>query len=146
MLYRILNYQSSWIKNIQLKICVHIKKSNTKVQKKYAWQMELSYYLDHGQQTPRESFFSKIRNFWAWADKLGWNLMRHLGYFWPNFFFVCKLIWFFGLSKKAVLNFCLIGNHHNILLPRMIESARHTFMHIQNIDLHSVILIEPAVW
>ena len=24
------------------------------------------YY--QGQRTPRESFFSKIRNFWAWAD------------------------------------------------------------------------------
>ena len=39
----------------------------------------------HGLRTPRESFFSKIRNFWAWADKLGWNFMRHLGYFWPNY-------------------------------------------------------------
>ena len=28
-------------------------------------------YPDHGQRTSRESFFSKIRNFWAWADKLG---------------------------------------------------------------------------
>ena len=36
-------------------------------------------------QTLRESFFSKIRNFWAWADKLGWTFMRHLGYFWPNY-------------------------------------------------------------
>ena len=24
----------------------------------------------HGLRTPRDSFFSKIRNFWAWADKL----------------------------------------------------------------------------
>ena len=24
-----------------------------------------------GLRTPRKSFFSKIRNFWAWADKLG---------------------------------------------------------------------------
>ena len=40
---------------------------------------------DHGQRTSRESFFSKIRNFWAWADKLGRNFMRHLGYFWPNY-------------------------------------------------------------
>ena len=28
-----------------------------------------------------ESFFSKISNFWAWADILGWNFLRHLGYF-----------------------------------------------------------------
>ena len=26
---------------------------------------------EHGQWTSRESFFSKIRKFWAWADKLG---------------------------------------------------------------------------
>ena len=40
---------------------------------------------NHGLRTPRESFFSKIKNFWAWADKLGWNFRRHLGYFWPNY-------------------------------------------------------------
>ena len=27
--------------------------------------------LNHGLRTPRESFFSKIQNFWFWADKLG---------------------------------------------------------------------------
>ena len=42
-------------------------------------------YQKHGLRTSRESFFSKIRNFWAWADKLGWNFIRHLGYFWPNY-------------------------------------------------------------
>jgi hypothetical protein len=41
--------------------------------------------FNHGLRTPRESFFSKIRNFWAWADKLGRKFMRHLGYFWPNY-------------------------------------------------------------
>ena len=35
--------------------------------------------LTHGLRTP--SFFPKIRNFWDWADKLGWNCFRHLGYF-----------------------------------------------------------------
>ena len=39
----------------------------------------------HGLRTSRESFFSKIRNLWAWADKLGWTFLRHLGYFWPNY-------------------------------------------------------------
>ena len=29
----------------------------------------LAHY--HGLRTPRESFFSKISNFWAWADILG---------------------------------------------------------------------------
>jgi hypothetical protein len=38
-----------------------------------------------GLRTPIESFFKKIRNIWAWAYKLGWNFMRHLGYFWPNY-------------------------------------------------------------
>jgi hypothetical protein len=42
-------------------------------------------YTCHGVRTPKESFFSKIRNFWAWADKLGSNFMGHLGYFWPNY-------------------------------------------------------------
>ena len=36
----------------------------------------------HGLRTPRESFFS---NFWAWADILGWNILRHLGYFRPDY-------------------------------------------------------------
>ena len=29
------------------------------------------YCVSHGPRTPRESFFSKISNFWAWADILG---------------------------------------------------------------------------
>ena len=37
----------------------------------------------HGLRTPKETFFSKILNFWDWADILGWNFLRHLGYFWP---------------------------------------------------------------
>ena len=41
-------------------------------------------YFIHGQRTYRESFFSKIQNFWAWADKMGRNFMPHFGYFWPN--------------------------------------------------------------
>ena len=41
--------------------------------------------IKHGLRTPRGSLFSKIRNFWAGAHKLGWNFMRHLGYFWPNY-------------------------------------------------------------
>ena len=28
----------------------------------------------HEQRKSSESFFSEIRTFWAWADKLGWNL------------------------------------------------------------------------
>ena len=63
----------------------------------------------HGLRTPRESFFSKIRNFWAWADKLGQKFMRLLGYFWPNYrhYFGTesvagplsyKKLWFLGLK------------------------------------------------
>ena len=33
--------------------------------------------------THRESFFSKMPNFWAWADKLGRKGWGHLGYFRP---------------------------------------------------------------
>ena len=47
------------------------------------WHNRIVMYTD--KWTSRENFFSKIRKFWAWADKLGWNFMRHLGYFWPNY-------------------------------------------------------------
>ena len=65
----------------------------------------------HGLRTPRESFFSKIRNFWAWADKLGLHFMRHLGYFWPNYkhcfdtlspLSMGKCSWFSSLQKTLV--------------------------------------------
>ena len=35
----------------------------------------------HGLRTPREFFFSKIPNFWAWADKLGPKFGGILGIF-----------------------------------------------------------------
>ena len=38
----------------------------------------------HGLRTPRESFFLKIPNFWAWTDKLGRKILWQLGYFRPN--------------------------------------------------------------
>ena len=44
-----------------------------------------SFGPGHGLRTPRESFFSKIPNFWAWADKLGRKFGGHLGYFPPNY-------------------------------------------------------------
>ena len=58
-----------------------------------------------------ERGFLKILNFWAWADKLGRNFMRHLGYFWPNckHYFgtvsplsMGKWIWLFALQKTLV--------------------------------------------
>ena len=40
-----------------------------------------------------------------------------------------------------VSNFCLIGKiHHNFLVPRMIELGRQTFMPIQTLDLHRVLV------
>ena len=69
----------------------------------------LYFTILHGQRTPRESFFSKFRKFWAWADKLGRNFMRHLGYFWPNYkhYFgtvsslsMGKCSWFYFLQDK----------------------------------------------
>ena len=65
-------------------------------------------YMLHGQWTSRESFFSKIRKFWAWADKLGWNFEGHFGYFQPNYWhyfgtvsplFMGKCSWIFFLQK-----------------------------------------------
>ena len=70
---------------------------------------QLHFPTDYGH--PERAFFSKIRNFWAWADKLGWNFMRHLGYFWPNYkhyfgtvspFFMGKCSWFSFLPKTLV--------------------------------------------
>ena len=46
--------------------------------------------------------------------------------------------------KKAavVSNFCLIVKiRHNFLVPRMIELGRKTFMPIQTLDIHRVIII-----
>ena len=60
--------------------------------------------------TQRE-LFSRFWNFWAWAEKMGWNFMRHLGYFWPNYkhYFgtvsplsMGKCSWFFFLQKTLV--------------------------------------------
>ena len=36
-------------------------------------------------RTPRESFFPKIPNVWAWAEKLGRKMYEHFGYFRPNY-------------------------------------------------------------
>ena len=51
------------------------------------WRLPAFFFdaRNYGLRTPRQSFFSKIRNFWAWADKLGQNFRRHLGYIWPNY-------------------------------------------------------------
>ena len=42
---------------------------------------------------PERVFFSKIPNFWAWADKFGRNILGHLGYFLPiyqHLFWYCE--------------------------------------------------------
>ena len=65
----------------------------------------------HGQRTSRESFFSKILNFWAWADKLGGNLGGQFGCFQPTYWhyfgtvsplFMGKCSWIFFLQKTLV--------------------------------------------
>ena len=80
--------------------------------------------VNHGLRTPRQSFFSKIRNFWAWADKLGRNFMRHLGYFWPNYkhYFgtvsplsMGKCSWFSFLQKTLVFR---CKTYNSQLLPK----------------------------
>ena len=76
----------------------------------------LGNITDYGH--PDRAFFLKIRNFWAWADKLGRNFMRHLGYFWPNYkhyfgtvsplsmgkcswFSFLQKLWFLGLKHTT---------------------------------------------
>ena len=61
--------------------------------------------LFHGQRTSRESFLSKIQKFWAWADKLGWNCMRHLGYFWPNYKHYIDTVSPLSIGKSSWISF-----------------------------------------
>ena len=56
----------------------------------------------HGLRTPRQSFFSKIRNFWAWADKLGRNFIR---YFWPNYKHYIGTVSLLSMGKCSWLSF-----------------------------------------
>ena len=53
------------------------------------------HVCNHGLRASRENFFSKMSNFWAWADILGWNVLRHLGYFRPDYqhpFWYCEFL------------------------------------------------------
>jgi hypothetical protein len=38
---------------------------------------------DYGR--PMKPFFNKTQNFWAWTDKLGRQILGHLGYLQPNY-------------------------------------------------------------
>jgi hypothetical protein len=63
-------------------------------------------------------------------EQLGWV---HNGQTIPKF------LHFYYKKAAVVLNFCLIGKiRHIFLVPRMIESARQTFMPIQTLNLHRV--------
>ena len=71
----------------------------------------------HGLRTPRESFFSKIWNFWAWADILGGKFLRHFGYFWTistHFSTYCTSVHVFHystiISTKLSLYTVKLGN------------------------------------
>ena len=73
--------------------------------------------------------------------QLGWV---HNGWNIPKF---DKFDNIYAIKKAAVvLNFCLIGKiRHNFLVPRMIESARKTFMHVQTLNLHRVKALTEAL-
>ena len=70
------------LKNASLHICIVY--SYTKDPAMFYFLVTLNG-ISISLRTPRKSFFSKIPNFWAWADILGWNVLRHLGYFRPNY-------------------------------------------------------------
>ena len=83
---------------------------------------------------PERTFFSKIRNFWTWADKLGWIFMRHLGYFWPNYqhyfgtvslFLMGQCSWFSFLQKglKHITSLC---SQNKILAGKNLGNSVHT--------------------
>ena len=81
------------------------------VRRKICIALTFPVLATHGQRTSRESFFSKIRNFWAWADKLGWTFVGHFGYFQTNYWhyfgtvsqlFIGKCSWIFYLQKMLV--------------------------------------------
>ena len=127
----------SWSKGTN-EFCYSIswRKRHLWINSKIFWRSEvrIPLGLNHGLRTPRESFFSKIWNFWAWADKLGCNFMMHFGYFWPNYkcYFATvsplsigkssaslsyKKIWFLGLkhitpkySQNKILAVKNLGN------------------------------------
>ena len=96
----------------------------------------------HGLRTPRESFFlSKIRNFLAWADKLGWNSMRRLQYFWQIYYnhyfgtasllFIGKCSWFSFLQKTLVFrsktyNSQIKCSQNKMLAVKNLENSVHT--------------------
>ena len=50
--------------------------------KKYA-DVSLLPSTDWGR--PMKQFFIKIKNFWAWADKVSKLILGHLVYFWPKY-------------------------------------------------------------
>ena len=105
--------------------------------------------LNHRQRSSRESFFSKIRNFWAWVDKLGWNFGGYFGYFQPNYWhyfgqpnywhyfgtmsplFMGKCSWIFFLQKYWFLNLKHITpkySQNKILAVKNLEKSLHTFV------------------
>ena len=81
------------------------------IMKNYLVKFALSFLLNKDYGHPGSAFFQKLETFWAWADKLGLNFMRDLGYFWPNYklyfvtvspLFMGKCSWIFFLQKTLV--------------------------------------------
>ena len=98
------------------RIVADISRQKSKFKKSSKWRevnscVAIICHTDN--EHPERAFFSKIRNFWAWADKLGRNFMRHLGYFWPNYkhYFgkvsplsMGKSSWFYFLQKTLIFD------------------------------------------
>ena len=106
----ILNFcqsQSKWCRAVSIRLFQAIRFDFER--QTLTSRQAMPLHTDYGH--PDRAFFSKIRNFWAWADKLGRNFMRHLGYFWPNYkhYFgtvsplsMGKCSWFSFLQKTLV--------------------------------------------
>ena len=110
-------YAQNWLvtKKPDKKAIFHSEESNKITMN----QIDISKFCNHGLRTPRESSFSKIWNFWAWADKLGCYFLRHLGYFRPKYqhYFgnessLGESIWFFFLNKPLVFRSKNIYSSH----------------------------------
>ena len=85
---------------------------------------------EHGLRTPRQSFISKISNFWAWADTLGWIFLRHLGYFRPDHFGTMISLSMFSIIQPLFLQKIkyLFGSGIWIWISKNLRFSLHVFI------------------